>query len=178
MISIKKIAITGRAGSGKTTLTDAIGREFDIPVYYMDRLFFDPKWKLKPDDETFGELARICDGDEWVIDSMGPDTAADNLKKADLLIFIETNIWRCLLNIYYRRIKSIFIPRHETPDGSSNRLYPSFLFNFIFRGKEKNAPWAGLLEEHKDILDYIFIKKANRKTIPALISTLKSKYPA
>ncbi|MDX1357442.1 MAG: hypothetical protein R3232_01285 [Clostridia bacterium] len=176
MKRINKIIVIGKAGSGKTTVADILGREFGLPVYYMDRLFFDSQWKWKPKEESIGKLEEICGRDQWVLDSMGPDTAANNLKKADMVVFIDSSKFICLINVFKRRLKSMFIPRHEAPEGSDNKIYPSFIKKLVLNKNYKKKNWLPLMEKHNDTTDFIFIKKAGKKSIHHLKQTIITEY--
>jgi hypothetical protein len=107
---------------------------------------------------------------------MGPDTAANNLKKADLVVFIDTGKLICLINIFKRRVKSMFFPRHEVPEGSDNKIYPSFLKKLILNNNYKKKNWLHLMEKHKDTMDFIFIRKAGKKSISRLKQTIITEY--
>lgn len=40
-----KIAVMGYSGAGKSTLAKKLGRLYDCPVLYLDRIQFEPGWK-------------------------------------------------------------------------------------------------------------------------------------
>lgn len=175
MATLKKIIIIGTAGSGKTTVADILGKELNLPVFYMDRVFFYPDWKMKPNKESMKELLNICDGDKWIIDSMGQNTARDFYSKADLAIFLEISRFLCYFNIMKRRIKCLYKPRHETPDGSNDRIYFSLLKKVWKNTKKRQAEWHRILKKNEKTTDYIIINKVNPRTISNLISELKSR---
>ena len=175
MATPKKIIIIGTQGAGKTTVADRMGKELNLPVFYMDRVFFTSDWKKKPKGESMKELLKICDGEKWIIDSMGQNTARDFYSKADLAIFLEISRFLCYFNIVKRRIKCLYKPRHDTPDGSNDRIYFSLLKKVWKNTKKRQAEWHGILKKNEKTTDYIIVKKVNLKTILNLISELKSR---
>ena len=170
----KKIIITGKVGVGKTTVADRLGREFGFPGYYMDKLFFDSSWKLKPLEKSREQLAEICKEEKWILDSMGVDSADRFLSKADLVILIDSNRFLSLFNMFRRRIKCWFHPRHETPDGSNNKIYLSLILMILFHSRKKRQLWLDAFTNNGPETGCIIIKRANKKTIPLLIDKIKS----
>ena len=171
----KKIIIIGTQGAGKTTVADILGKELNLPVFYMDRVFFTSDWKKKPKEESMKELLNICDGEKWILDSMKRNTVLDFYPKADLVIYLDISRFLCYFNIMKRRIKCLYNPRHETPEGSNDRIYFSLLKKVWKNTKRKRMEWCDIFKKHGNTTDYIIIKKVNSKTISNLISELKSR---
>ena len=42
-----KIAVMGYSGAGKSTLARKLGNIYDCPVLHLDRIQFEPGWKLR-----------------------------------------------------------------------------------------------------------------------------------
>ena len=47
-----KIAVMGYSGAGKSTLAKKLGRLYDCPVLYLDRIQFEPGWKERNREEA------------------------------------------------------------------------------------------------------------------------------
>ena len=47
-MALKRINITGNAGSGKTTLAKNLGRRLSIPVIHLDQIVWQPNWQKTP----------------------------------------------------------------------------------------------------------------------------------
>lgn len=169
----EKIIVTGISGSGKTTMADKLGVEFGLPVTYMDRLFFNSSWKLKPMEQSLEELSAICRSDKWIIDSLPDEREEIFLSLADIIIFLDVNRFVAFLNIIKRRVKCMFRPRHETPDNSNNRLYPSFILRVLGYNKRKKSARLGTLKTKVIPGKLIIIKRVSKKTIPVLIEQIK-----
>src|SRR5687767_15921191 len=41
----RRIAVIGRAGTGKTTIARRLAEAFDLPITHLDALFWTPDWK-------------------------------------------------------------------------------------------------------------------------------------
>ncbi|MGI4744636.1 MAG: hypothetical protein ACRYGI_07055 [Janthinobacterium lividum] len=65
-----RVCIMGPSNSGKSTLADAIGCAYDLPIVHLDRLFHQPKtdWQSRPAAEfqAFHDQAILASA--WVID--------------------------------------------------------------------------------------------------------------
>ena len=64
----RRIAVIGRAGSGKSTAAVALGRAFDLPVVHLDQLYWTSDWQpVAPDRFEAAQQAAIA-AETWVID--------------------------------------------------------------------------------------------------------------
>ena len=55
---MRRIAIVGTPGAGKSTLARELGRRAGLPVIHLDRHYFLPSWKPRPEEEW----ERIAEG--------------------------------------------------------------------------------------------------------------------
>jgi len=87
---VKRIAVIGNGGGGKSRLCLALGERLGIPVYEVDTVQYLPGWRYAPLDET----VRILDGwaaaETWIIDGLGPLPTIDRrLGRADTIVYID-----------------------------------------------------------------------------------------
>jgi adenylate kinase family enzyme len=87
---VKRIAVIGNGGGGKSTLCLALGKRLGIPVHEVDTVQYLPGWRHAPLDET----VRILDGwtaaETWIIDGLGPLPTIDSrLSRADTIVYID-----------------------------------------------------------------------------------------
>ena len=100
---MRRIIVVGCQGSGKTSLALRLGRNLDLPVVYLDVLYWRPGWE-ESDKASF----RVCvadaiAGEGWVVDGSFSGRVFDlNLARADTLIVIERPRWLCLRRIAWR----------------------------------------------------------------------------
>lgn len=103
---MKKIIIIGLTGSGKTTLAKQISRKFDIPIYYLDLMFWNKDGHLK--DDEFTELQKeILVKDRWIIDGGFPKSKSLDLRiaSADTIIFYDLPLLLVLWRQFKRYLK-------------------------------------------------------------------------
>ncbi len=99
---IKRIAIIGNAGSGKSVLAQKMHALFNLPVYHLDQYFWKPGW-VEPDRTEYEKIHNaLCDKDAWIIDGMNLRFLDYRAQKADMIIFLNIPRYRCFWNIFKR----------------------------------------------------------------------------
>lgn len=97
-----RILIFGRPGSGKSTYAVNLGGQLKLPVYHLDKIFFESHWK-KRDGEDFLKLQQIwADQPDWIIDGNGMATIERRYSKADIAIYFNFPWYLCLWRIFKR----------------------------------------------------------------------------
>jgi len=86
---MKKIAIIGSPGAGKSTFARRIGEITGIEVFYLDQLFWKPGWVKTPRPEWIELQQRIVKGESWIIDGNYGATMDIRIQAADTVIFLD-----------------------------------------------------------------------------------------
>jgi len=95
---MRRIAVIGNGGGGKSTLARTLGQHLGIPVHEVDEVQWLPGWRRAPLDEVVAILEGWAAGDTWVIDGFGPWPVIDRrLARADTIVFVDlpfrTHLW-------------------------------------------------------------------------------------
>lgn len=115
---IKKIAVIGNGGGGKTTLSRALSKMYRLELTHVDSIQYLPGMQTRNVEETRNILNQISSGDSWIIDGFGPlDVMDRRFQLADRIVFIDFPLWRHYWWCTKRQLKSIWFPRSEIPDG-------------------------------------------------------------
>ena len=106
ILESNKIAIFGWPATGKTTLGQLLSRKLGIKLYSLDII----RWKysengIKNNERFLKDYKNIIKKDKWIIEGNALDYIDSRLEKADLLIFFESNIEKCIKNYTTREIK-------------------------------------------------------------------------
>ncbi|WP_199511227.1 adenylate kinase [Nucisporomicrobium flavum] len=118
---MRRILVYGVTGSGKSTLARRIAAATGVPYHSVDDLAWEPGWTAVPEEEQRRRIARICAGDEWVLDSAYGSWRDLPLARADLVVGLDLPRWRSLGRLL-RRTAYRIVSRTEICNGNRERL--------------------------------------------------------
>ncbi|KUM99371.1 topology modulation protein [Streptomyces yokosukanensis] len=102
---MKKVAIVGCGGSGKSYLARELGRILDAPVTHLDAAFYDDAWNALP-MEKFAALQRdLVAQPKWVIDGNYNSTLQIRLEACDTVVLMDVSTVAALYGIFSRQIR-------------------------------------------------------------------------
>jgi adenylate kinase family enzyme len=106
--ALRRIAIVGCGGSGKSFLARELGRRTAIEVTHLDALYWDANWQPR---QSAGEwealLRRLVEADAWIMDGNYGATMDVRLAAADTVIFLDLPTHVCLRRVLVRRLRSL-----------------------------------------------------------------------
>lgn len=117
-----RIIILGPAGSGKTTLSKFISKEFNIEAIHLDKEYWLPNWQRPEKDEWNKKLQTYVDKESWIMDGNYIDSLDIRLEKADLVIMLDIDLKTCINSIILRTVKGYFIKRKDLAEGCSDKF--------------------------------------------------------
>ncbi len=100
---MRKIAICGCGGSGKSALSRELGNRLGLPVTNLDMVYYDDEWVPLDQNEFAARQRALVDEDEWIIDGNYASTMPVRLAAADTVIFLDLPALTCLWGILQRR---------------------------------------------------------------------------
>jgi len=102
-----KIVIIGNAGGGKSVLSAKLSKTFDIPVFKLDTLQWNPGWVPTPVEQF-----------KWIIDGFATmESVEKRCKAATTIIFIDHPVLIHLWWALKRQFLCLFRPRPDFVDG-------------------------------------------------------------
>jgi adenylate kinase family enzyme len=146
---VRRIAIVGCAGAGKSTFARDLGRRLGLPVTHLDRLFWQPGW-VKTGDDEWREIQRgLVAADAWVLDGNYIKTAESRFTAADTVIFLDLPRWLCLSRVIRRTITSMH--RDTQAPGCPDKVDREFLaWIWNFRAHTRPRVLAAMAEHGKN----------------------------
>lgn len=106
LLTMRRIAIVGPAGSGKSRLARDLGEATAIRVVYLESLFWKPGWVIRPTDEWEAIQRRELSGDSWIAEGLQRGTEHLWLDRADTIVFLDASPVRCIWRVTRRRLDS------------------------------------------------------------------------
>lgn len=122
---MKKVAIIGCTGSGKTTLANKLGNILHLPVHHLDKFAWKDGGVYASQAELIENVTALVAAPEWILDGGQPrsKTLIIRFEHADTIIFLDLPF----LLIMWRQIKRFFkYYKRMRPDMGGNRIqkYP------------------------------------------------------
>jgi len=98
-----RILIIGNGGTGKSTLSERLGKEYDIPVTHLDLL----SWKdnyIRTDENVFKEeLLNKMKSERMIIEGWAyHSTMKERLEWSDIIIYLKYPLEYCLKTVFER----------------------------------------------------------------------------
>lgn len=117
---MKKVAVFGKPGSGKSTLCKALAEASGIPLHQLDLIEYNKEGE-RVGRPVFDEAhERILSSESWIIDGLGPLNAFNQrLEAADTLIYVDLPYWTSYWFVTKRLLKGLFVKPDGWPEGSS-----------------------------------------------------------
>jgi adenylate kinase family enzyme len=116
---MKKVAVFGNAGGGKSTLARHLAELTRLPLYPLDTIKYKAGGGEVPHDEYLRTHTNLLSRDEWIIDGFGCVTSAwERFSAADTLVYIDLPLFTHLGWVTKRLIKGIFVTPEGWPENS------------------------------------------------------------
>lgn len=124
---MRRIAIVGCGGAGKSTLARQLGTILHLPVIHLDKEFWQPGWKTLPKEEEREVLEKATKQDEWIIDGNYKGTMSSRFDAADTIIFLDFPTLLCLYRVIKRFFKYRGTTRPDMTEGCPEKLDWEFI---------------------------------------------------
>jgi adenylate kinase family enzyme len=173
---VRRVAIVGTPGAGKSTFARELGRRAGLPVIHLDRHFFLPGWERKPEAEWDEITERLLAGDDWVMD--GAFAMEKAVERADTIVFLDFSRTRGYLGSL-RRLALAYLGR-PAPDfapGCEDKLDRDFLrlLRTIHRyPREQRAEIAADLERRRAEGKRVLVVRSRRE-VRELLAAITSR---
>ena len=116
---MKKVAVFGNAGGGKSTLSKRLAELTGLPLVALDLLKYKPGGREVPDEEYQAIHQEILQQDQWIIDGYGSlDTVWERLEVADTFVYLDLPVFQHYWWVTKRFLKGFFIPPESWPKDS------------------------------------------------------------
>jgi adenylate kinase family enzyme len=117
---VKKVAVFGKPGSGKSVLSDALSVKTAIELFQLDSIMYDHDGN-PVDRNIYDERHEaILNSECWVIDGLGPlKSFYQRIEAADTLVYINLPYAVSYWLVTKRLLKSVFVKPAGWPEGSS-----------------------------------------------------------
>ncbi|MBA3421483.1 MAG: DNA topology modulation protein FlaR [Thermoleophilaceae bacterium] len=102
---MRRVAVIGCGGAGKSSLARDVGRALDLPVVHLDERYWQPGWRRLDPAAWWALQKRLVRSDTWVIDGNYLSTLELRLSAADTVVFLDLPSWRCVWRATWRVLR-------------------------------------------------------------------------
>jgi adenylate kinase family enzyme len=125
---VRRIAVVGTSGSGKTWLGREIARRLAVPFVELDSIYHQPGWQPLPAEEFRRRVADIVAGAGWVIDGNYSAVRDVVWTRADTVIWFDLPRRVVMRQLVTRTLRRA-ITRAELWNGNREPLTGLFLLD-------------------------------------------------
>lgn len=126
---MRRVAVIGCAGAGKSTFSVRLGDITGIPVVHLDRHFWKPGWVETPTEEWRAVVSRLASEEQWIMDGNYSSTLDLRLPLADTIVFFDYPRRICAYRVFKR--SALGRPRPDLPENCSERIFGADFFSFF-----------------------------------------------
>lgn len=133
---MKKIAVFGNAGGGKSTLSKRLAEITGLPLVALDLLKYKPGGDEVLYEEYKAAHDQLLKQDQWIVDGYGSlDTVWERLEVADTLVYVDMPVLLHYWWVTKRFLKGFLVPPESWPKdspllkGTLNSYYTVWLCN-------------------------------------------------
>lgn len=152
---MRRIAVLGCGGAGKTTLARELGARLGIEVVHGD--FLGRVGDVRAQGDEWRRLEQgVLARDEWILDAMRLSSLDARLARADTAIFLDLPRRTCLASILLRRLRHRGAVVEEA--GVADRVNRAFV-RWIWRFPHRERPVIlAALEQHRPTTDVVVLR--------------------
>lgn len=116
---MKRVAVFGNTGGGKSTLARDLARLTQLPLYPLDLIQFRAGGGKVPDEAFLKAHSDLLRQDAWIIDGYGTLASAwERFAAADTLVYIDLPLLTHYRWVTKRLIKGLFVAPEGWPERS------------------------------------------------------------
>lgn len=116
---MKKVAVFGNAGGGKSTLSKKLSQITGLPLHILDKIKYHPGGAEVPHEDYKRIHQEILHTERWIIDGFGSmETLWPRLDEADTLVFVDLPLYVHFRWVTKRLITGYFQPPEGWPQNS------------------------------------------------------------
>lgn len=166
--SIRKIAVIGPPGSGKSTFAARLGERLNLPVHHLDLYQFQSDGSKTDLQEFFKIQQDLMQKDCWIIEGCSSKTFESRFIAADVVIYLNFSRLSCI----WRVLKRVVFEKDLARTGCADFVNWELLQYIWAFSKEKDPLIKALVEKYPNL--YVEVLR-NRTDVEKFHSKLNNK---
>ena len=136
---MNRISIIGGSGTGKTTLSNNLGKQLNLPVYHLDGFNYFENWEERDKKERDLIIQSKIIEAKWIIDGTYRSTLEQRLRVSDLVIYLDYSSMPQIKGVITRWLKNFGKEKSEIP-GCKERMNKEFFF-FVLKWRKNKRKY-------------------------------------
>ena len=124
---MKKVAVIGSSGGGKSQLARAMGEILGLEIIHLDKEYWLPGWTEPPKDEWQAKVRELVEREAWIMDGNFGGTMETRIAAADTVVFLDLPRTVCCWRIIKRWLTYHRDTRPDMADGCDEKFDLKFL---------------------------------------------------
>ena len=155
---MKRIAIIGSCGAGKSTLAKSLGQKLGLPLIHLDSYYWRSGWVETPKNDWDTTHQKLLQGDRWIIDGNYRSTMDIRLEAADTIIWLDFPRNLCSWRIIKRYLQYRGNVREDMAAGCRERLTWEFLLYVYNFPRQQRPNIISTLNKHQNSKKIVILK--------------------
>jgi adenylate kinase family enzyme len=137
---MRRVAVIGCSGGGKSTLARKLGAKLGLPVVHLDVCFWLPGWVESETGPMRERLLAATEGGAWVVDGNFVSRVADlTLGRADAIVWVDQPRRVCLWRAFWRSLSQRGRARADMAAGCDEKFDLNF-YAYIWNWDRHTRP--------------------------------------
>jgi len=99
---ISRICLFGRPGSGKSTFALKLHEKIQLPLYHLDKFFFQENWQERNYQEFINIQKSLINTEQWIIDGNSLQSIEMRYSRAEIVLYFNYPRLTCLYRLFKR----------------------------------------------------------------------------
>jgi adenylate kinase family enzyme len=120
---VRRIAVIGTSGCGKTYVAEALAERLSIPYVCNDAIIWRPDWVPTPREERAREMETATRGEAWTFDGNFAGNPEDGilLERCDTIVWLDLPRWQVWSQVTWRTLRGLITKKPHWQNGNVER---------------------------------------------------------
>ena len=155
---MKRIAIIGSCGAGKSTLAKSLGQKLALPIIHLDSYYWRANWVETPKNDWDTLHQKLLQGECWIIDGNYGGNMDIRLEASDTIIWLDFPRNLCLWRIIKRYLQHRGKVREDMAAGCKEKLNWEFLLYVYNFPRQRRPKIISRLNQHQNSKQIFILK--------------------